>query len=70
MKKLIFYSDQVPGKSDELDSELLGLIDRKKPKIAYIPSCSDTTRKYFDQKVEYYKRLGIEDIMYFDIDRE
>jgi dipeptidase E len=70
MKKLVFYSDQVVGRSDEIDKELLNLLDKKNPKIAYIPSCSDTTRKYYKQKVEYYGRLGITDLFYFDLDKE
>lgn len=70
MKKMFFYSDQVAGKSDELDKELLNLIDKEDPKIAYIPSCSDLTRKYYNQKVEYYRRLGISNLLYFDLDEE
>lgn len=70
MRKLIFYSDQIVGKTDKLDLELLSLIGKKNPKLAYIPSCSDLTRKYYNQKVEYYKRLGINNLIYFDIDKE
>ncbi len=70
MKKLILYSDQIIGKTDDLDRQLLTLLNKDKPKLAYIPSCSDGTRKYYNEKVEYYRRLGIEDFMYFDIDKE
>lgn len=52
MGKLVFYSDQIIGKSDKLDKELLSLIDKKNPKLAFIPSCSDVTRKYYNEKVE------------------
>lgn len=70
LKKLIFYSDQIIGKSDNLDEELLNLLNKKNPKLAYISSCTDLTRKYYNQKVEYYKRLGIYNLLYFDIDED
>jgi dipeptidase E len=70
MKKLIFYSDQVIGKSDKLDEELLSLINKEAPKLAYIPPCSDLSRKYYNEKIIYYRRLGINDLLYFDIDKE
>lgn len=70
MMKLIFYSDQIIGKSEKLDKKLISLIDKKNPKLAFIPSCSDITRKYYNEKVEYYGRLGINNLLYFDIDKE
>jgi len=38
--------------------------------VAYIPSCTDENRDYFNQKVKYYSRLGIRDLFYFDLDKE
>lgn len=70
MRKLIFYSDQIIGKSNKLDKDLLSLIDKDNPRLAFIPSCSDITRKYYNEKVEYYRRLGINNLFYFDIDKE
>lgn len=70
MRNLVFYSDQIIGKTDKLDRELLRLIGKSNPKLAYIPSCSDINRKYYNEKVEYYRRLGIDNLMYFDIDKE
>jgi len=69
MKKLILLSDQTAGKTkvEETAFKLFGL---DKPKITYIPSQSDPTRKYFSQKVEWYKKLGVTDLLYFDIDKE
>jgi len=69
MKKLILHSDQIAGKTQVEDTafELFGL---NKPKIAYIPSQSDPTRKYFNEKVEWYKQFGVSDLLYFDIDKE
>ncbi|WP_142413926.1 Type 1 glutamine amidotransferase-like domain-containing protein [Hathewaya massiliensis] len=70
MAKLILYSDQLIEENRKVDNELLNLFNKKNPSIAYIPSCSDLSRKYFNPKVEYYKSLGIENIQYFDLDLE
>ena len=70
MKKLILYSDQVAGKSDTVDAALLGLIHQTDPRIAYIPSRGDVTRKYYNQTRGYYGGLGINELLYFDIDIE
>lgn len=69
MKKLVLHSDQVSGKT-QVDEAFLKYFGDSKPKIAYIPSQSDLTRKYFNQKVEWYKQFGITDLLYFDIDQE
>lgn len=70
MKKLVFYSDQVIPKNKKVDLALLRLIGRDKPRIGYIPSQSDPQRKYFQEKVEYYRQYRIEDLLYFDLDQE
>lgn len=70
MKRLILYSDQVPGKSGNVDMALIEMLNKDNPRIAYIPSHSDLTRKYFSQKKAYYGSLGIHDLVYFDIDLE
>lgn len=69
MKKLVLHSDQVSGKT-QVDEAFLKFFGGDKPKIAYIPSQSDLTKKYFNQKVEWYKQFGITDLLYFDIDQE
>ena len=69
MKRLVLLSDQVSGKT-QVDEASMSLFASKNPKIAYIPSQSDFSRKYFDEKVEWYKQFGITDLLYFDIDRE
>jgi len=70
MAKLVLYSDQFIEENKKVDKELLNLFNKSNPSIAYIPSESSLTRKYFDEKVEYYKALGIENLQYFDIDKE
>ena len=69
MKKLVLHSDQINGKT-QVDEISLRLFNNPHPKIAYIPSQSDLTRKYFNQKVEWYKQFGITDLFYFDLDQE
>lgn len=70
MAKLVLYSDQVIDENRKVDDELLKLFNKTSPSIAYIPSCSDLTRKYFKEKIDYYKALGIVDLKYFDLDEE
>ena len=70
MAKLVLYSDQFIEENKKVDKELLNLFNKSNPSIAYIPSESSLARKYFDEKVEYYKALGIENLQYFDIDKE
>jgi len=67
---IIFYSDQVIPENGRLDRIWLEMVNKDKPKLAYIPSASDATRKYFKDKCEYYKKYGIEDILYFDLNKE
>ena len=70
MRKIVLYSDQMIEENRKVDYELLRLLNKKSPSIGYVPSCSDLTRKYFNEKVEYYNKLGITDIEYFDLDKE
>jgi dipeptidase E len=48
------------------------LLGKKGPRLAYIPSQSDLQRRYFNEKVEWYKQFefGINDLLYFDVDKE
>jgi len=69
MKKLVLHSDQIQGHK-EVDLAFIELLGKKSPRLAYIPSQSDFERKYFNQKVEWYKQFGITDLLYFDVDKE
>jgi dipeptidase E len=70
MRRLVLYSDQMIAENKKIDMELLRLIDNEKPRIGYIASATDSTRKYYYQKIEYYKNLGVEHLLYFDLDKE
>jgi dipeptidase E len=67
---IIFYSDQVIPANERLDRRFLEMVNKDKPKLAYIPSASDGTRKYYIEKCEYYKKYGIDDLLYFDLNKE
>lgn len=69
MSKLVLHSDQIEGRP-EVDEALLRLLTSKKAKIGYIPSRSDSQRKYFQRTREWYAKFGITDLLYFDIDQE
>lgn len=66
---VIFYSDQVIPENERLDRRFLEICGKSKPKLAYIPSASDSTRKYFKEKCQYYRKYGIEDILYYDLNK-
>ena len=67
---IIFYSDQVIPENERLDRRFLELVNKERPKLAYIPSASDSTRRYYQEKQTYYKRYGIQDLLYFDLNKE
>lgn len=67
---IIFYSDQVLPENERLDRRFLEMVGKDKPRLAYIPSASDNSRKYYREKCEYYKRYGIEALLYFDLNKE
>ena len=66
---MVLHSDQIQGHK-EVDLAFIELLGKKSPRLAYIPSQSDFERKYFNQKVEWYKQFGIIDLLYFDVDKE
>lgn len=68
MRKIVLYSDQIQ-EDRKLDYELLRLLNKENPSIAYLRSSSDITGKYFNSVVKYYKNLGINNVQYFDLDK-
>ncbi|WP_257206040.1 Type 1 glutamine amidotransferase-like domain-containing protein [Bacillus wiedmannii] len=69
MRKIVLYSDQVQ-EDRKLDYELLRLLNKENPSIAYLRASSDVTGKYFNYVVKYYRYLGINNVKYFDLDKE
>lgn len=72
MSKLVMFSDLEINQKRDIDNEVFNLLIGKNldPTIAYIPSCSDLDRRYYNFTVEYYKSIGIDKIKYFDLDLE
>lgn len=67
---IIFYSDQILPKNEIIDRRFLDITGKSKPKLAYIPSASDRTKKHYLEKTSYYRKYGINDLLYFDLNKE
>lgn len=65
--KAVLYSDQVIAGNDRVDRHLLRLMPAR-PRIGYLPSAPDPDRRYFQEKVAYYGRYGITDLVYVPLD--
>ncbi len=70
MKKLVLYSDQIPPLADKIDNELTTLLGKTNPIIGFIPSSSDSERKFYSERQAYYQRLGMDLNVYFELDNE
>jgi dipeptidase E len=67
---IYLYSDQeVPG-NERIDVLWLAGLRGRQVRIGYVPSASDSTRRYFDRKREYYSQYGVRDFVYFDLNKE
>jgi dipeptidase E len=67
-RKLAFYSDQQIGQSPTIDTRLINLINKQYPTIGYIPSSADPERTWFKQQQIYYKSLGADLSVYFELE--
>ena len=72
---LYFYSDQIIDENNRIDNMLIdeatrlaGGIDNVK--LAYIPSGGDVTRQYYNDRVDYYSKLGVKNFFFFDLNDE
>jgi dipeptidase E len=70
MKKLVFYSDQIPALRNSVDKELKTLFNKSSPRIGFIPSSSDPERKYYNDRKTFYAQLGMDLSVYFELDIE
>ena len=70
MRKLVFYSDQGNTNNMKINFKLLSLVKNKNAKVGYIPSCGDKKRIYYKKFCEHYKRLGLKNHRFFDLDYE
>lgn len=67
---IYLYSDQEVPENGRIDALWLAELRGRDIRIGYIPSASDSTRRYFDRKREYYSQYGIRDFVYFDLNKE
>ena len=67
---IYLYSDQELPENERIDRLWLNGLRGREVCLGYIPSASDSTRRYFDRKREYYSKYGIRDFVYFDLNKE
>jgi dipeptidase E len=70
VKKLVLYSDQIPLISSKIDLEMLALLNNPNPRIGLIPSSADRQLLHYNERREYYSRLGISLEVYFELDEK
>lgn len=68
MLKLVFYSGGDARDNTSLDKRLLKLVEKKSPRIAFIPSCSYDSEMYFQDFVSQYRKYGVKKFLHFPID--
>ncbi len=66
--RLVFYGGGDGQANIDLDSSLIELTKKKRPRITYIPSCSYDGEEYFREFVEQYDKFNITKFIYFPID--
>lgn len=68
MPKLVMYSDQTIPENERIDRLMLELIGKPKPKIGYIPSSGFTATSFYGERKAYYRQLGANLAINFDLD--
>lgn len=66
---LALHSDQLDNRQD-IDRRLVQLLAKDRPRFAFVPSASDTTRRYFADRRTYYAKLGVDLAEYCDLGDE
>ncbi|MGL6342618.1 MAG: Type 1 glutamine amidotransferase-like domain-containing protein [Waterburya sp.] len=66
--KLALFSDQNQPKIEEVGTKLIHLIGKSKPAIGYISSCPDPSRKFYNERKEYYSQFGAILTPYVDLE--
>jgi len=64
------YSDQIYAENEKIHKRMFSIVGKRNPKIIYIPSCGDKDRKYYNNQKLFYKSLGVDQLIFFDIDDE
>lgn len=55
---------------DKVNNHLLKIINKNNPRVGYIASESDRERKYFNKTKKYYEDMGINNLIYIDLEGE
>lgn len=59
-----------PENMDKVNNHLLKMINKSNPRVGYIASESDRERKYFNKTKKYYEDMGINNLIYIDLEEE
>ncbi|WP_181350222.1 Type 1 glutamine amidotransferase-like domain-containing protein [Thalassobacillus sp. CUG 92003] len=66
----ILLSDIKQSLVPDLEDRMISQVDGDNPRLGYIPSQTDESRTYFHPAWDQFKRIGFEDYVYVDVDRE
>jgi dipeptidase E len=69
MQTLVLLSE-LEGLNQTLLQRLKKIIKRDSFILGYIPSQTDSERKYFRKNKEFFSSIGVSDFLYFDVDEE
>ncbi|KAA0546955.1 hypothetical protein FZW96_13280 [Bacillus sp. BGMRC 2118] len=68
VKTLVLLSELT--RSKPIDNKLKNLFEGRSFKLGYIPSQTDESRKYFHKAQEFFTYVGVNEFVYFDVDKE
>ena len=66
--KLALYSGGFDFENEEMDRNLLDVVNKKNPKVAFIPSCSYLSHLDFKEFVDQYRKYNIKKFIHFPVD--
>jgi dipeptidase E len=70
MINLALYSDQIIPENGRIDARLLAVMQDLGlgSRIGYIPSGPEPSRRFFNERTDYYRTIGLDLCIYFDPD--
>ncbi len=70
MRKLVLYSNQISPASAPIDARLFALVNKTHPRVGFIPSRGDPSRKYFIDRHSFYADHGADLCLNFELDTD
>lgn len=67
--KLVFYSGGHASDNLALDKNLISLVDKKKIRLTFIPSCSYHSNEDYQEVIEQFKAHGVKKFLKLNIDQ-